>query len=143
MGSPSIYVFDCSGAGLIVHWFNQFAEQRAKEKADPHAAASSSNSISNSSLLSSSSTASGGGNSGALKDYILLAACAHDQILPMNPLYPADIFTACLTTPIKMALQWYIPLSFIHIFPVKKSLRMGWDKVLLAFVSKGGERGPY
>jgi ABC-type Na+ transport system ATPase subunit NatA len=31
MSSPSIYVFDCSAAGLIVSWFNKFAEQREKE----------------------------------------------------------------------------------------------------------------
>ena len=31
MGSPSIYVFDCSASGLIVSWFLQFAEQREKE----------------------------------------------------------------------------------------------------------------
>jgi len=27
-----VYVFDCSAAGLIVEWFNKFAEQRAKEQ---------------------------------------------------------------------------------------------------------------
>ncbi len=31
VGSPSIYVFDCSSAGTILNWFNQFAEQREKE----------------------------------------------------------------------------------------------------------------
>ena len=40
------------------------------------------------------------------KNCIQLAACAANQILPMNPDLPADIFTSCLTTPIKIALQW-------------------------------------
>lgn len=40
------------------------------------------------------------------KNCIQLAACAANQILPMNPDLPADIFTACLTTPIKIALRW-------------------------------------
>jgi regulatory associated protein of mTOR len=26
----------------------------------------------------------------------------------MNPDLPADLFTACLTTPIKMALRWFV-----------------------------------
>lgn len=40
------------------------------------------------------------------KNCIQLAACAASQILPMNPDLPADIFTACLTTPITIALRW-------------------------------------
>lgn len=40
------------------------------------------------------------------KNCIQLAACAASQILPMNPDLPADIFTSCLTTPIKIALRW-------------------------------------
>lgn len=31
MGAPSIYVYDCSNAGMIVKLFNQFAEQHEKE----------------------------------------------------------------------------------------------------------------
>jgi len=41
------------------------------------------------------------------KNCIQLAACAANQILPMNPDLPADIFTSCLTTPIKIALRWW------------------------------------
>lgn len=33
MGSPSIYVYDCSNAGMIIKCFAQFAEQHAKEDA--------------------------------------------------------------------------------------------------------------
>lgn len=40
------------------------------------------------------------------KNCIQLAACAANQILPMNPDLPADVFTSCLTTPIKIALRW-------------------------------------
>ena len=36
---------------------------------------------------------------------IQLAACALNQTLPMNPELPADLFSSCLTTPIKMALR--------------------------------------
>jgi hypothetical protein len=31
----------------------------------------------------------------------------------MNPQLPADVFTACLTTPIKMALHWYCQHTLI------------------------------
>ena len=37
-----------------------------------------------------------------LKEVILLAACAANEVLPQNPDLPADVFTACLTTPIKV-----------------------------------------
>jgi hypothetical protein len=39
---------------------------------------------------------------------IVLAACKANEVLPMNPLYPADMFTSCLTTPIPTALRWFI-----------------------------------
>lgn len=39
---------------------------------------------------------------------IVLAACAANEILPLNPQYPADIFTSCLTTPLPIFLRWFI-----------------------------------
>ena len=36
-----------------------------------------------------------------MKECILLAACGANEVLPQNPDLPADVFTACLTTPIK------------------------------------------
>ena len=66
LGTPSIYVFDCSAASTLLENF------------DP-----------------SSPT-------------IVLAACGGNEILPMNPEFPADIFTSCLTTPITIALRWFI-----------------------------------
>jgi hypothetical protein len=58
---------------------------------------------------SSSSSAS------SRKDCILLAACEAHQTLPQSAEFPADVFTACLTTPIKMALHWFSfsPLSLL------------------------------
>lgn len=51
-------------------------------------------------------TTYGGTTVPSYKNCIQLAACAINQILPMNPDLPADIFTSCLTTPIKIALRW-------------------------------------
>jgi len=42
----------------------------------------------------------------SVKNCIQLAACGPNELLPMNPDLPADLFTACLTTPIKIALRW-------------------------------------
>jgi len=43
-----------------------------------------------------------------LRDSIHLAACGKNELLPMHPDLPLDLFTACLTTPIKAALHWYV-----------------------------------
>ncbi|CDW56927.1 regulatory associated protein of mTOR [Trichuris trichiura] len=57
---------------------------------------------------------------------IQLAACAADQELPTHPDLPADLFTCCLTTPIRTAVLWYIlnnrltrklPLSIVDNIP--------------------------
>ncbi|CAN0879595.1 Regulatory-associated protein of TOR 1 [Linum grandiflorum] len=81
--TPSIYVFDCSAAGMIV---NAFVE-----------------------LLDLNTSAS----SGSTRDCILLAACEAHETLPQSPEFPADVFTACLTTPIKMALRWFCTRSLL------------------------------
>lgn len=39
-----------------------------------------------------------------MRDCILLCACGESELLPQNPDLPADTFTSCLTTPIKVCL---------------------------------------
>ncbi|KAA1125557.1 hypothetical protein PGTUg99_019325 [Puccinia graminis f. sp. tritici] len=39
---------------------------------------------------------------------IQLAACQPDEMLPRDPKLPADVFTSCLTSPIEMALRFYV-----------------------------------
>ncbi|KAK5079619.1 Target of rapamycin complex 1 subunit kog1, partial [Cryomyces antarcticus] len=41
-------------------------------------------------------------------DCIHLAACREKEALPTNPDLPADVFTSCLTTPIEMAVRFFI-----------------------------------
>jgi regulator-associated protein of mTOR len=82
--TPSIYVFDCSAAGLIV---NSFIE------------------------LQEGTPSSSGASS---RDCILLAACEAHETLPQSADFPADVFTSCLTTPIKMALRWFRTRSLLH-----------------------------
>lgn len=53
----------------------------------------------------------GGGSAGAqalVNDTIVLCPCSDGEWLPMHPYYPADIFTSCLTTPLKIALRWFV-----------------------------------
>ncbi|OQR91926.1 regulatory-associated protein of mTOR [Achlya hypogyna] len=66
VGTPSIYVFDCSSAGVLLQHFS------------------------------------------AATDAFVLAACGPDEILPMQPDMCADVFTSCLTTPITVALRWFL-----------------------------------
>ncbi|XP_022893501.1 regulatory-associated protein of TOR 1 [Olea europaea var. sylvestris] len=82
--TPSIYVFDCSAAGMIVNAFVELQDW----------------------------TASSSGPS--TRDCILLAACEAHEILPQSAEFPADVFTSCLTTPIKMALRWFCTRSLLH-----------------------------
>lgn len=41
-------------------------------------------------------------------DFLMLVACGTDEVLPMAPEMPADIFTACLTTPMEIAIRWHV-----------------------------------
>lgn len=44
----------------------------------------------------------------ALPDILVLAATGADECLSLHPDMPADIFTSCLTTPIEMAIRFYL-----------------------------------
>ncbi|KAJ3147882.1 hypothetical protein HK101_002189, partial [Irineochytrium annulatum] len=48
-----------------------------------------------------------------MKDCIQLAACSPTEVLPMNPDLPADLFTCCLTTPIEIALRWFVSQNLL------------------------------
>jgi regulator-associated protein of mTOR len=89
LAGPSLFVFDVSHAGNIVSNFHTFVEKHEKENAeakkrDPNAIVQ---------------------NYG---DCILLAACQKNESLPTNPDLPADLFSCCLTTPIEIALRFFI-----------------------------------
>ncbi|XAR55764.1 hypothetical protein NMG60_11035961 [Bertholletia excelsa] len=83
--TPSIYVFDCSAAGRIINAFIELQE-----------------------WSTSGSTGS------SMRDCILLAACEAHETLPQSAEFPADVFTSCLTTPIKMALRWFCTRSLLR-----------------------------
>lgn len=86
--SPCIFIWDCSAAGNLLSNFVKFAEQRDND-ARLH----------------------GGGYPEGMAPFsecIQLAACAADEQLPSCPELPADLFTSCLTSPIDIALRYFL-----------------------------------
>lgn len=100
-GAPGLWVWDCSAAGGIITSFLENAkkhmdQQNEASRRDPQ----------RSQQQPQSST--------RWEDCIHLAACRENEVLPTNPDLTADIFTSCLTTPIMMAVRFFIlqnPLS--------------------------------
>jgi regulator-associated protein of mTOR len=116
MGAPSIYVYDCSNAGVIVNSFNTFAEQHEAEQAAAQNQTRGSSPASGQQGTNANQP-NATSSSQSFRNCIQLAACAADQILPMNPELPADLFTSCLTTPVKTALKWFSMKSTSKLVP--------------------------
>ncbi|RNA24151.1 regulatory-associated of mTOR isoform X2, partial [Brachionus plicatilis] len=93
MGTPSIYVWECSNAGLIVQSFLSFESDREAEFKKQ---------------MEDAESVAGCTSVPNFKDSIHLAACSASELLPQHPDLPVDLFTSCLTTPIKTALYWYV-----------------------------------
>lgn len=98
LGAPVIFVYDCNSAGHIVHNFKKFVQKRIDDDNEG-----------NHDLSSPSPTS-------AYLDCIQLAACKSNELLPMAPDLPADLFTCCLTCPIDISIKWFIMQS-----PLKKN----------------------
>ncbi|ORX40214.1 raptor N-terminal caspase like domain-domain-containing protein [Kockovaella imperatae] len=99
LGSPCIYVWECSGAGNIL---NNFGKQA--EKKDNEARSAAVNQTQNSTPSRPASDLPGT----SFADAIHLAACTASQVLPMSPDLPADLFTCCLTSPIETSLRHFV-----------------------------------
>lgn len=86
LGTPCVYIWDCSSAGHLLNNFITFAKRLDADAFD---------------------------NTGSLPDppfadAIQLAACLADEQLPSCPELPADLFTSCLTSPIDIALRYFV-----------------------------------
>ncbi|WWC88789.1 uncharacterized protein L201_003702 [Kwoniella dendrophila CBS 6074] len=92
LGSPCIYVWECSGAGNILNNFAKSAERRDNEARAAQAQAGHTEGLPGS----------------PYSEALHLAACQANQILPMSPDLPADLFTCCLTSPIETALRHFV-----------------------------------
>lgn len=89
LGAPSILVYDCNNAGRLLKNFDVAAEKHIEtaeeqRKQDPNVQVPN------------------------FGECIQLAACDEDERLPTNPFLPGDLFTSCLTTPIEMAVRFYL-----------------------------------
>ncbi|KAK0730004.1 raptor N-terminal caspase like domain-containing protein [Lasiosphaeris hirsuta] len=87
--APTIFVWDCSEAGNILNNYHRFVEKHEQEEDEQALKDSNYEKMS-------------------FRPYIHLAACDIKENLPTNPLLPADLFTCCLTTPIEMALWFFV-----------------------------------
>ncbi|KAH9884900.1 raptor N-terminal caspase like domain-containing protein [Xylariomycetidae sp. FL2044] len=87
--APTIFVWDCSEAGNILSNYHRCVEKHEEEE---EAAAAADPTYERTKYRS----------------YLHLAACAVKENLPTNPQLPADLFTSCLTTPIEMALWFFV-----------------------------------
>ena len=84
MGTPSVFVWDCPQAELVVKSYNKFAQQRKEDQAKYGTAIAHVPDF--------------------MANSIHLAACSENQLLPIDPDMPADLFTATLTMPIKVSI---------------------------------------
>ena len=99
MGKPSIVVLDCSSAGILMPFLT--APLESSESTPVQTPPGSSLHLSAVENMEAAA-------SQWVRDTIVLCPTASDEWLPMHPDYPADVFTSCLTTPIKMALRWFV-----------------------------------
>lgn len=98
LGAPVIFVYDCNSAGNIIHNYKKFVQKRIDDDNEG-----------NHDVSAPSPTS-------AYLDSIQLAACKSNELLPMSPDLPADLFTCCLTCPIDISVKWFIMQS-----PLKKN----------------------
>lgn len=134
LGEPAIYVLDCSCAGALLPHFIEtktlnesmiFCEREMQNRAprNPDGSAAFAATYDGDDVYGYAEGLSYGNadqatsaSQGVVQEFyaaiegniVVLAACQANQILPMNPMYPADVFTSCLTTPLPIALRWFI-----------------------------------
>ncbi|KAF6748431.1 hypothetical protein DFP72DRAFT_576071 [Ephemerocybe angulata] len=100
LGAPGVFIWDCSAAGHLLQNFNTFAERRDKDQVPQ------------------------GGYTDGRQPYmnsLQLAACGANETLPSCPELPADVFTSCLTSPIDIALRYFL---INHQLPYKTTPHM-------------------
>ncbi|SCU86549.1 LAFA_0E01530g1_1 [Lachancea sp. 'fantastica'] len=90
LGAPCIYVYDCNSAGNIVTNFQNFVHKRIKDDEEG-----------NHDNAAPSPTQ-------AYVECIQLASCRANELLPMKPELPADLFTCCLTCPIEISVDIFL-----------------------------------
>lgn len=88
--APAILIYDCSYAGRIIDSFHSNQKKRVQHHVEMRRENPQTPDLVD------------------YSDTIHLAACRNNEALPTNPNLPADIFTCCLTTPIDMAVRFFV-----------------------------------
>lgn len=90
LSAPSILVYDCPSAGKIISNFMKFIKKRKSDELNRYEKNPGTPSIEE------------------FENCIQLAACSADEVLPIRPDLPADLFTSCLTTPVEISIRWFV-----------------------------------
>ncbi|CAB9503552.1 Regulatory-associated protein of TOR [Seminavis robusta] len=113
MGKPSIVVLDCSSAAILIPFLTAPISETTPPDSPLPRLSQDADAAEEERYMEVMS-------SQWVRDTIVLCPTSEGEWLPMHPDYPADIFTSCLTTPIKMALRWFVrrnPLSMGELHP--------------------------
>ncbi|KAJ3774118.1 hypothetical protein FB446DRAFT_492928 [Lentinula raphanica] len=96
LGSPGVYIWDCSAAGRLLHNFNEFAKRRDEDIKRKHGGLFPEGML-------------------PFAQSLQLAACEANETLPTCPDLPADMFTSCLTSPIDIAIRHHMLTNKINL----------------------------
>ncbi|KAI7963612.1 hypothetical protein MJO29_004039 [Puccinia striiformis f. sp. tritici] len=126
VGTPAVFIWDCNNAGQILNHLIIAAKQKDDHevaveltKPDPEPEPETSPTPTGTTeqpVTVPTSRKNLADTFAELKlkftqytnETIQLAACQPDEMLPRDPKLPADVFTSCLTSPIEMALRFYV-----------------------------------
>ncbi|KAM3179157.1 hypothetical protein ACTXT7_001108 [Hymenolepis weldensis] len=122
LGGPSVYVIDCQNAGRVLKLYDYFCKRRQAETTNavgegsnvggqnPDGVHHEQNTFGHAYLSHTTGLnqmAASGVAPATMENTIMLCACEENEDLPQLAELPADLFTSCLTTPIKTALRWH------------------------------------
>lgn len=114
IGKPTIIVLDCSGAGVLVPYLigsldHPSPSQQTPSK--PHQGSDGGTAVhlnAGDGLNRMKGESESAYAARTVKDTIVLCPTSAGDLLPLGPEFPADLFTSCLTTPIPVALRWFV-----------------------------------
>jgi hypothetical protein len=115
-GAPATFVLDCSRAGLLVPFFEDVPSVSAPAPRYDGAlfgmggavGSPASSMVRNAPIPGPVPLSDEPGTAPTPIPFIVFAACGPNESLPVHPEMPADVFTACLTMPLKVALRWAV-----------------------------------
>ena len=108
LGTPSLYVIDCSAAARIIPFLVNYIQNTKSEKVNSSMKNTNETVDKNISRSTKEKTDQDNTSTSSAFGVLVFAACKADEQLPMHSKYPADLFTCCMTTPIEMSVHWFI-----------------------------------